>query len=256
MRTVTTDEAIAAIESARQAAPGGAVAFDGDGTLWSGDVGEDFFAGFVAATGAREEARVALASEAEAANLPGHGTPTEIAQRIHAAYLASAFPEERVCEIITWLAAGWPRTELARFCADVLVQVKLDARLHRETLAILAHARQVGIDVYIVSASPRTVVEEAAKIVGIDNVVAVLETIDEAGVVGPAVLRPIPYGPGKVTRLRERIGTRPLYAAFGDNAFDVPMLLEATHAFAVRPKQRLRDRAHEVAGLLELAPLA
>ena len=255
MRTVTTDEAIAAIESARQAAPGGAIAFDGDGTLWAGDVGEDFFAGFVAAAAAREEAREALVREAAAENLPGHGSATEIAQRIHAAYLAHAFPEERTCEIITWLAAGWPRTELARFCADVLVKVKLASRLHGETAAILAHARKVGIDVYIVSASPRTVVEEAAKIVGIENVVAVLESVDETGVVGPAVVRPIPYGPGKVTRLRERIGTRPLYAAFGDNAFDVPMLREATHAFAVRPKQRLRDIESELPDLLELSPI-
>ena len=67
------------------------------------------------------------------------------------------------------------------------------------------------------------------------------------------MIRPIPYGPGKVTRLRERIGTRPLYAAFGDNAFDVPMLREATVGVAVRPKPRLREKAHEVPGIVEIA---
>ena len=251
---MTSEQAIAAIEAARHAAPGGAIAFDGDGTLWSGDVGEDFFVGFVGTAAAREEARVALAREAAAANVAVEGSASDIAKRIHGAYLAHAFPEERVCEIMAWVAAGWTRTDLARFCAEVVVDVKLEARLHREAIAVLAHARQVGIDVYLVSASPRTIVEQAAKVVGIENVVAAVESVDADGVIGATVERPIPYGPGKVTRLRERLGTRPLYAAFGDNAFDVPMLREATHAFAVRPKERLRAREAEVPGLSELAP--
>jgi phosphoserine phosphatase len=68
------------------------------------------------------------------------------------------------------------------------------------------------------------------------------------------VLRPIPYGSGKVTRLRERVGLeRPLYAAFGDNAFDVAMLASARVAVAVRPKPRLRRQADAVPGMVELA---
>jgi phosphoserine phosphatase len=58
-----------------------------------------------------------------------------------------------------------------------------------------------------------------------------------------------------VRRLRERIGTgRTLYAAFGDNAFDVALLASARVSVAVRPKARLRERAGEVDGLVELAP--
>ncbi len=45
-----------------------------------------------------------------------------------------------------------------------------------------------------------------------------------------------------------------LCAAFGDNAFDVAMLSEARVPVAVRPKDRLRERAAEVAGLVEIAP--
>jgi phosphoserine phosphatase len=70
----------------------------------------------------------------------------------------------------------------------------------------------------------------------------------------PDVHRPIPYGSGKVTRLRERVGgTRPLYAAFGDNAFDVAMLASADIPVAVRPKARLRQQAGAVPGIVELA---
>jgi phosphoserine phosphatase len=76
-----------------------------------------------------------------------------------------------------------------------------------------------------------------------------------AGNVKAEVGRPIPYGDGKVTRLRECIGReREVYAAFGDNAFDVSLLQAARVRVAVRPKARLRARAHEVEGIVELAP--
>jgi phosphoserine phosphatase len=77
----------------------------------------------------------------------------------------------------------------------------------------------------------------------------------EGDVMLPEVDRPIPYGAGKVTRLDERIGpSRILFAAFGDNAFDVALLASARVGVAVRPKPRLRERAHEVPGLVELTP--
>jgi phosphoserine phosphatase len=71
------------------------------------------------------------------------------------------------------------------------------------------------------------------------------------------VERPIPYGAGKMARLREAIGhDRPLYASFGDNGFDVALLAGASVPVAVRPKPRLRARAAEVPGLVELAVIA
>jgi phosphoserine phosphatase len=255
VRTVGSGEIIAAIDAAASAHPGGAIAFDGDGTLWSGDVGEDFF-GALLEHGVHEAADAPLRREAEAAGVDPAGTAREVAHRIHVAYLGGRFPEERVCEIMTWAAAGFTRTELDAFSAGVIERIGLAGRLHREALRIVEHGKQVGIDVHLVSASPRTIVEAAARFVGIDPsmTIAAREAVDEAGVVLPAVERPIPYGDGKVRRLRERIGARPLYAAFGDNAFDVAMLREAAHRVAIRPKQRLLDRAPEVGGLVVLTP--
>jgi phosphoserine phosphatase len=60
------------------------------------------------------------------------------------------------------------------------------------------------------------------------------------------VVRPIPYGPGKIHQLEARIGKRPLLAAFGDNVFDVPMLEAARVAVAVDPKPRLLARLKEM----------
>jgi phosphatidylglycerophosphatase C len=253
VRTTSVDEAIAKITEEARATPNGAIAFDGDGTLWSGDIGEDFFDAFVATGRIEEAARRALAVEAETERLDARGTGAEVAHRIHAAYLAGTFPEERVCEIMTWACAGWTKKDVDAFAAGVIEQIRLVDRLHREAIDVVRHARSAGIDVYLVSASPRTIVDAAASVVGIDRAftVAATEACDD-GVVKPEVLRPIPYDKGKVTRLRERLGSRPLLAAFGDNAFDVPMLREARLAFAIRPKQRLIDRFAEVPGITTL----
>jgi phosphoserine phosphatase len=143
------------------------------------------------------------------------------------------------------------------FARDVVDRASLPARFHPELHSVLDRARSAGIEVFLVSASPVVVVREAGSRAGFDvsHVVAAVP-LQQDGRVVPDVDRPIPYGPGKVRRLRERVGTRPLLAAFGDNAFDVALLTEARVRVAVRPKAALRARAGEVVDLLELAPLA
>ncbi len=255
VNTVSVGDVVRAIDEARGREPGGVVAFDGDGTLWSGDVGDDFFHALLEA-GVHEVAHDALVREAAAENVDTSGGPRDVAARIHSAYLAGKFPEDRVCEIMTWVAAGRARSELDHFCSVVVETVGLRRRLHAEAVHIVEHARSVGVEVFLVSASPRAIVEQAAKLVGIDvaNTIAIREVCDGAGVVQTSVERPISYGPGKVTRLRDRIGgTRVLYAAFGDNAFDVPMLCASRIPVAVRPKSRLLDRARDVPELVVLA---
>lgn len=259
MKTATVDEILRAIDEAARLEPGGALAFDGDGTLWSGDVGEDFFDAAMK-RGLHDATREALAREAAEAGLTipagRAATAHDLAHAIHAAYLAGRFPEERVCEVIAWISAGWMHEELRAFCKETVIAVSLRERLHGEAVRVLTHARGAGIDAYLVSASPLGIVEAAAEVVGIprDCVIAVRERVSPAGVVECGVVRPIPYGEGKVTNLRARLGPRPLYAAFGDNAFDVPLLRAARAPVAIRPKQRLLDRAHEVPGLRILEP--
>lgn len=256
MRTIDVGELIRAIDDVAAREPGGAIAFDGDGTLWSGDIGEDFYFALLE-HGCSDAAALGLAREAEASNLDHQGTGREIAHRIHDAYLAGTFPEERVCEIMTWVAAGWSRGELDRFCGRLMESIGLRGRLHGEAIHVVEHARRAGIDVHVVSASPRAIVDQAAMVLGLSPavVVAAREAYDSAGIVQTAVERPIPYGDGKVKRLRERLGSRVLYAAFGDNAFDVPLLREARIPVAIRPKQRLLDRALEVPDLAVLASI-
>ncbi len=253
--------------SARDGRPHGVIASDGDGTLWSGDVGEDMFHAFIERGTVEEAGLEAMRRVAHDHRLSDAGTGPDVARRIYAAYLEGNFPEERVCELMAWCFAGWTRGQVDAFTEDVVARVGLDARLHREVHRVLALAREAGIEVILVSASPIAVVRAAGARVGFDEAHIVAARSRYAGEVMLAdVERPIPYGPGKVSRLREHLAsmgggaagpanlTPPLLAAFGDNAFDVDLLTSAAVGVAVRPKPRLRERAASVPGLVELAP--
>jgi phosphatidylglycerophosphatase C len=254
VKPVTVAEVIALLEEQVAGEPGGAIAVDGDGTLWSGDIGEDFFAALLEDGAISAVAHEALVREAAAEKLDTGGGAVAVARRIYASYLAGTFPEERVCEIMAWSFAGWLPADADAFAERVLVKVGLDARLHAETLEVVEWARAKNVTTFLVSASPRAVVEQAARRVGIapTNVASATEERDSSGLIVPSVVRPIPYGTGKVMHLRAKLGARPLYAAFGDNAFDVAMLREARIPVAIRPKPRLVERASEVPGLLVL----
>jgi phosphoserine phosphatase len=240
-----------------RASPGGAIALDGDGTLWSGDIGEDFFEALLDDGAFSEVAHIALAKEATAQNLSTEGGALAIARRIHAGYQAGTFPEERVCEIMAWAFAGRTGPEVDAFADHVVDKIGLEGRFHAEAICVVEWARAQRLTTYLVSASPRAIVQQAARRVGIDlaNVASATEERDSNDVVLASVVRPIPYGPGKVMHLRAKLGARPLYAAFGDNAFDVSMLREARTPVAIRPKTRLMDRAAEVPGLVVLERL-
>jgi phosphoserine phosphatase len=251
----TPDEIWARVEALAGARPGGVVATDGDGTLWTGDVGEDLFHAFLEHGRVEAPALEAIRREAREHRLSDAGTGGEVARRIYDAYVEGRFPEERVCELMTWCFAGWTREEVRGFAGSVIESAGLTRRLHREVLAVIERVRAAGIETILVSASPVAVVVEAGARVGFlpDHVVAARPCFDGEAMIAD-VERPIPYAAGKVKRLRERIGAeRTLYAAFGDNAFDVALLASAEVRVAVRPKARLRERAGEVPGLVELA---
>lgn len=257
MNLQSADEVWARIAEEARLRGGGVIATDGDGTLWSGDVGEDLFHGLIERGPIADLALEAMRREALEHALSDAGSGPDVARRIYGAYRAGRFPEERVCEIMTWCFAGWTRGRVEAFAGDVVDRCGLEARLHREVLYVLGRARAAGIQTLLVSASPIAVVLAAGARVGFapDQVVAARARF-EGEVMLPEVERPIPYGPGKVSRLLDRIGAGgTLYAAFGDNAFDVALLASARIGVAVRPKTRLRQRAHEVAGLVELVEM-
>jgi phosphoserine phosphatase len=252
----TVAEVWARIEVLARAEPTGVVATDADGTLWGGDVGEDLFRAFLEHGRVEPPAVEALRRHARDHGFSDAGDGTEVASRLYAAYGEGRFPEERMCELMVWCFAGWTRAEVASFARAVVDRTDIVARRHGELRDLLGRVRDAGIEAWLVSASPVAVVIAAGASAGFDerHVVAACPRY-ERDVMLAEVERPIPYDVGKVTRLRERIGAgRPLLAAFGDNAFDVALLAGARVPVAVRPKPRLRARASEIAGLVQLSP--
>jgi phosphoserine phosphatase len=254
VRTETPEEVVQRIAGARAEKGGGAVAFDGDGTLWTGDVGDDFFRAFLASKRIESPALDRMRSLAHVFGVESGGDVFGLVRDLFEAYLGGRVAEERICEMVAYACAGWTRDDVGALAKGVIERVGLPARMQSESAHVLAWARSAGIEVFLVSASPRAVVEEAARTLGLDEAHVVATTpLYEGSVMLAAVDVPIPYGEGKVTRLRERLGQRPLYAAFGDNVFDIALLRAAIVPVAVRPKRRLVENAFKVDGLVELA---
>lgn len=218
------------------------LAFDGDGTLWSGDVGEDLFEAALHESFLLEDAEPALRAEAERHEVPLSGARgvNALAAALFAAYRAGRYPERETCAMMTWCYAGHPLVAVEDFARQVLASTQLEARLHGELTPILDFAERAGLRRVLVSASPRMIVEPAGALAGFtpSDVAAATPAVEE-GKVRPRMLAPVPYAEHKLTAGRALFGDARWMAAFGDNVFDIEMLTTAELGVAVRPKPRL-----------------
>lgn len=231
----------------------GVMAFDADGTLWSGDVGEDVFHLAVKNEALHESARPALARTAEQYEISAEGSPSQIARRLFDAYLSGTFPERDVCAMMSWCYAGWTLDELRAHARRAFEETHLRGRLYLGLDFAFELAKQHGIRTFVVSASPQVIVEEAAAGWGIppENVVACRAAVDGERIL-PELAAPVPYAGEKPAALARASGGRAVLASFGDNVFDLELLKAARLAVAVRPKPGLRARLGDLAGVVVL----
>lgn len=219
-----------------------AIAFDGDGTLWSGDIGEECFTFACQAGKIREEARPALVREAAAYGLEQSGSPGDIAWRLFEAYRAGQYPELRVCEMMIWCYAGWQEAELRQHVHQTRQRQESRVVANGALAPIIHWARARGLRCAVISASPRIVVEETAKSLGFSaEDVAAGTPVIIAGRLQIDLAEPVPYGNTKVTAGRALFADHEWVATFGDNVFDFDMLQQARLPVAVRPKPRLLE---------------
>lgn len=250
MQTVSVHEVCSAIERAQ---PQSVVAFDCDGTLWSGDVGEDWFVELVERAGFFESASRAMRDEARAHGLAADGSDRAVAEALVAAMNTGAYEEQRLYELMAWAGAGRTEREVDSVLEAMLARVGLESRLHGETLEVLRCANARGLRTVAVSASPRAVIDACLKRVGITPFAVCAATqAKEGALLAPRLSAPLPYRHGKVLALREAIGADPVVVALGDSAFDLEMLALASVPLAVRPKSALRQKAAEITALREL----
>ncbi|MDI1446076.1 HAD family hydrolase [Polyangium sp. 6x1] len=227
------------------------LAFDADGTLWSGDVGNDLFEALIEEAVVREEAREALIVEAHAAGVKADGSTIDIAQGLYRALADGTYEEARAFAMMAWVFAGFSLAEAEGFARRVVASRGLEARLHRFLLPILAWAEAEKVPVWVVSASPRWIVEIGVALLGIpaNRVVAMTPRMQDGRITAELAGRPV-YGDNKPIALREACPGATLLGAFGDSSYDVPMLAASRVPVGVRPKAGLLARAAEVPELV------
>ncbi len=192
---------------------GRAVAFDADGTLWRGDVGEELMR-FLAAED----------------RLPRHrgrrGVYEEYERRVATDPAdAYAFAVEVMEDI--------PEVELSALCDDFFRR-RFEGRVFPYARRLVAALAEADYALWIVSASPLWPVVAGALALGIpeQNVIGV-DCVRREGRLSSEVLRPVPCGEGKVAWL-ERKGIRPVLAV-GNGDLDLPMLAWSERALVVAP---------------------
>lgn len=254
------DQAIARIERAiADIGEGRAVlATDGDGTLWTNDIGDALLAAAIEDRRVGTPALSALLAEADAYQvaIADRTDGAAIVRALDDAHRAQRYPEDRMYEVTAWCLAGMRRTDVDAFCADVLDRrFGLRAHFIEESMALLKWAAK-RLPLWLVSASPRPIVERAAAMVGevigvVPSVIAMSPRFVEDAMI--AELEGISiYGEGKRRALEAALSGHELACAMGDNRFDAAMLRASRVPLAIRPKPALEAVAAEVPGLSRL----
>lgn len=230
------------------------LAFDADGTLWSGDVGIELFERLLSEEAVKAEALSALQDLAGRFDLPKADEQAEQASLLHRAFLEEKLPEDLAFAMMAWAFAGFSLGELDDFISRYLDEAGLESRMQKELAAILDWAKVASVPICIVSASPRALIVAAAARLRIEvaNVAAMTPGISH-GRLEPWVEEPVPYAKGKVEALRRVVNDAEILGAFGDSGYDAHLLATARVPVAVRPKPSLLARAGEVAGLVCLS---
>lgn len=180
--------------------------FDADGTLWRGDVGEDFFKFQIEKQWLRKKIENPLKAYFDEVE---KGDPVK-------AY--------------GWLAqwnAGASEEDMRRWSHEFFHEKYSKAIF--EPMRLLTHSMMnAGFEVWIVSASPYWAVMEGAKGFGVqpDRIIAV-KTKTEKGILTDELAYPVPYRHMKMELVNKIIGDPPLFAA-GNTFWDKELLSMAT----------------------------
>ena len=190
--------------------PPGLAAFDADGTLWEGDIGEEVLQDLVA-TGSLVNPPPAPWEEylRRVRRDPADGFAFAV-QVMH------GLDEEKV-----------------RAVSERIFEERFASAIFREVRACLGHLLARKWDVYVVSASNRWSVEVGAKRLGVSAARVIgLSVLVEGGKLTDHVVQPVPTLQGKPDLLRQLAGRDP-DLAFGNSVLDLPLLLASRVPVAV-----------------------
>jgi len=239
---VTVTDIQALLEPLVDEHPGGALVFDADGTLWHHDVGCMVFEWFTAERRLHPAVARTLATAARTlgVDVPDGDSNDTARALIHHYQQAGSSDGRLLAELQVWAYAGYHADELRPLVKKALDRGKHESGFFTDVVELMMWGRSLGLSVYVVSASPRIVVEEATRSLGLrPSEIAAGDPAISAGVIEPRLSRPLPYGPDKVTAGRALLGERAWLATFGDSGFDLEMLAEARVAVGLGEKRAL-----------------
>ena len=199
-------------------------AFDCDGTLWSADAGESFFAWELARGGfIPDSVRRAIRAR-------------------HKDYKAGKVDETVMCGEMVAMHVGMADAVLQQAAEEFVPGIS--SSIFPEMLALVQRLHQAGCAVWAVSSSNQWVIRAAMKEFGVppERILAT-EVAVENGIITDRLVR-VPSGPGKPKALAD-VANGPVDAAFGNSRWDTEMLAMATRGFAVNPNPDLRATARE-----------
>jgi HAD superfamily phosphoserine phosphatase-like hydrolase len=218
-----TDRANVFIDSILRQEPQLAV-FDCDGTLWSGDAGEQFFAW-----------------EQDEELVPEETVRSMRAR--YADYKAGNVAEEIMCGEMVTMHKGMIEADVQRAATRFFDLTFVD-NIFPEMREVVRRLQAQGCDVWAVSSTNEWVIRAAMRHFGIarDHVLAAAVAIDDRKVTDRLVR--VPSGDGKPRVIREVVKRDP-DAAFGNSRWDIDMLAIARHPFAVNPNADLEETAQQ-----------
>jgi HAD superfamily phosphoserine phosphatase-like hydrolase len=209
------------IDSVLQLAPKVA-AFDCDGTLWSGDAGESFFAWEV----------------------KNNIVPTEVSDAVHdryAEYKAGLVSEDDMCAELVTMHKGMTEAALMEAATKFIIQA-FPGKIFPEMHELVRRLHEQGCEIWAVSSSNEWVIRAGMQQFGIvpDRILAAKPELHNGIITGRMVR--LPSGPGKAIALRE-VAKKNVDAAFGNSRWDTDMLALAQHAFAINSNPDLEQMA-------------
>ena len=199
-------------------------AFDSDGTLWSGDAGENFFAWEIEKGVVSPEVARAMRDR-------------------YAEYKAGKVTEEDMCGEMVSMHKGLTEAAMMTAAREFMTSA-FPGRIFPEMMDLVRRLQKQGCEVWAVSSSNEWIIRAGLEQFGIgaDRILAAKAQMN-GELVGERLVR-VPSGPGKPKALREALN-KEIDAAFGNSRWDAEMLMIAKHAFAVNPNPDLEAIARD-----------
>jgi phosphoserine phosphatase len=219
----TADRVTAFIDSILGLKPKLAV-FDCDGTLWSGDAGETFFAW---------EQEEKLVSDDVICSMRAR----------YADYKAGHVAEDVMCGELVTMHKGMIEADLQR-AATRFFDLNFVEQIFPEMQELVQRLQAQECDVWAVSSSNEWIIRAGMRHFGIarDHILAATVKIENMRITDQLVR--IPSGDGKPKAIREVIRKDP-DVAFGNSRWDRDMLEIARHPYAINPNPDLEKAARE-----------